>query len=64
MIKLDVCEYCHGCLEFEPYVAEIPDLFHTLNGDCICGDTVVECEVLYNHLKKNDADSQKIQSIL
>lgn len=32
MIKLDVCEYCHGCLEFEPYVAGRPDLFHTLNG--------------------------------
>lgn len=64
MIKLDVCEYCHGCLEFEPYVAERPYLFHTLNCDCICGDTIVECEnhrkceVLYNHLKKkNDSDS-------
>lgn len=65
MIKLDACEYCQECLEFEPYVAERPGLLQALNGEhCVCGDTIVKCEnhrkceVLYNHLKnENDKDS-------
>lgn len=59
MIKLDVCEYCHDCLEFEPQVTRRPGLLITNDAPSdFIGDTVVncenrfKCEVLYNHLKK------------
>lgn len=70
MIKLDVCEYCHGCLGFEPYVDQRPDFYYANNEEpCLYGDTVVKCKndckckVLYSHLKKenNDGTSKEMR---
>lgn len=61
MIKLDVCKYCQDCIEFEPRVTKRPETLNAYFGDfSFYGDTVVECvnrykcEVLYNHLKKEN----------
>lgn len=57
MIKLDICYYCQGCMEFDPQVTQRPEQLNTLFGDSIHGDTIVECthrrhcEALYNLLK-------------
>lgn len=64
MIKLDVCKYCHDCLEFEPQVTQKPDLFISTDEKYFYGDTVVKCvnrhkcEVLYNHLKKENNNAE------
>lgn len=59
MIKLDVCEYCQYCLEFEPVVMERPNYLFEDGARCgSIGDTIVQCENrfkcenLYNNLKK------------
>lgn len=65
MIKLDVCEYCSNCLEFEPQVTQRPELLY-INGEPhgFIGDTIVKCEdrfkceVLYNHLKKESNNAE------
>nr|DAD57991.1 MAG TPA: hypothetical protein [Caudoviricetes sp.] len=65
MIKLNVCEYCHGCLEFEPQVTQRPELLLANNAPRgFIGDTVVQCEnrykceVLYNFLKKENTNAE------
>lgn len=65
MIKLNICEYCQDCTDFEPQVAQKPAQIASLSGDiCVLGDTIVECEhrrhceAIYNHLKRgNDMGS-------
>lgn len=70
MIKLDVCEYCQDCLEFEPYVDQRPDLYYSNEEQCLFGDTVVKCEnqckckVLYNHLKKENNDGISFEKFM
>lgn len=61
MIKLDVCEYCQDCLEFDPCVTDRPDLLYVDNKPYgfIC-DTIVKCknrymcETLYKYLKRDE----------
>lgn len=45
MIKIDVDDYCHKCLEFEPDVSK-PATYRDGNGriHVFAGDTVVRCE--------------------
>ena len=65
MIKLDVCEYCQNCLEFEPVVTNFPELLYA-DGLLlsVVGDTVIKCknhykcETLYNNLKKENNNDQ------
>jgi hypothetical protein len=61
MIKLDVCEYCQNCMEFEPCVTARPELLYVDNGPHgFIGDTIVKCnncskcEVLYKYLKRSE----------
>ena len=61
MIKLDVCEYCQNCMEFEPCVTARPELLYVDNEPhCFIGDTIVKCkncskcEVLYKYLKRSE----------
>ena len=43
MIKLDVCEYCQNCMEFEPCVTARPELLYVDNGPHgFIGDTIVK----------------------
>ena len=42
MIKLDVQEYCHGCVDFEPDV-EKPIKGYSFGGEVFVTDTVVRC---------------------
>lgn len=64
MIKLNVCRYCQDCMEFEPRVTKRPELYISAGENYFYGDTVVECvdrykcEVLYNHLKKENSDAE------
>ena len=44
MIKIDVEDYCHECLEFEPDVSK-PVVYQAGDSQFIfAGDTVVRCE--------------------
>lgn len=61
MIKLDVCEYCQNCVEFEPCVTARPDLIYVDNEPHgFIGDTIVKCknfykcEALYRYLKRSE----------
>ena len=61
MIKLDVCEYCQDCMEFEPCVTARPNLFYVDNKPHgFIGDTIVKCEncykceALYRYLKRSE----------
>ena len=42
MIKLEVEEYCHSCLDFEADVKKA-ERVRNGHGDMILGDTVVRC---------------------
>lgn len=61
MIKLDVCEYCQNCVEFEPCVTDRPELLYVDNKPHgFIGDTIVQCEnrykceALYRYLKRSE----------
>ena len=61
MIKLDVCEYCQNCTEFEPCVTARPDLIYVDNEPHgFIGDTIVKCEncykcaALYRYLERSE----------
>ena len=61
MIKLDVCEYCQNCMEFEPCVTARPNLFYVDNEPHgFIGDTIVKCEnrykcaALYRYLERSE----------
>ena len=61
MIKLDVCEYCQNCVEFEPCVTARPELLYVDNEPHgFIGDTIVKCknchkcEALYRYLKRSE----------
>lgn len=61
MIKLDVCEYCQNCMEFEPCVTARPKLLYVDNKPHgFIGDTIVKCkncykcEVLYRYLERSE----------
>lgn len=43
MIKLDIEEYCHHCLDFKPDVIK-PQRIRTEDGNTQYTDTVVQCE--------------------
>jgi hypothetical protein len=64
MIKLNIHEYCHACLEFEPLLAQKPvQVKSSLDTLCLCGDTIVECkyrhrcELICNYLKKENSNA-------
>lgn len=61
MIELDICSYCHECLEFKPQVTDRPNLIFVNHGARgFIGDPAIKCEnrfkcqVLYNYLKKEN----------
>lgn len=66
MIKLDVCEYCQDCLNFEPEVTQRPDglRFFSDGRSQFISDTVVQCEhrykceILYSHLKRENKNAK------
>lgn len=66
MIKLDVADYCHTCIEFSPE-ADIPVVYLTNNHPVILGDTVVRCEHqercrnIQRNLEKNIQKEQKTE---
>ena len=43
MIRLDVEEYCHGCLDFSPDVT-MPVRYFIGNQEAAFSDTTVQCE--------------------
>ena len=61
MIKLDVCEYCQNCVEFDPCVTARPELLYVDNEPHgFIGDTIVKCKncykcaALYRYLERSE----------
>lgn len=44
MIRVDVEDYCHQCLDFHPDVIPPTRLWSTGNEESSVGDTVIKCE--------------------
>ena len=43
MIRIDVEEYCHQCLDFSPDVIK-PQRIEKADGELVFGDTIIQCE--------------------
>ena len=44
MIKLDVKDYCHACMDFSPKVIPARKQFADWSGEVEQTDTVIQCE--------------------
>ena len=43
MIRIDVEEYCHNCLDFSPDVTQ-PQRYYAGEKELVFSDTIVQCE--------------------
>lgn len=44
MIRINVEEYCHQCLDFTPDVTQAKRMFTEAGDDIILTDTIIQCE--------------------